>query len=295
MSDFKGPQNELGIPQVGHIDAHCHLADQRLDAKRDQIIQRAGLAGISHFIQGGVGPEDWERQLALVTRYPGKISTTFGLHPWWISSHSALECEEGFEKLLSWLKRYRPRGLGELGLDHSPRQLNSGGGPAETEARQTEYFERQLKLASAEKLPLVLHIVHAHPQAQSILESFGRAEIRALGGIVHSFSGDLQAARNYFDFGLKISISGSVITRKSGKAFEKLKQAVVSLPLESLVIETDSPDQPPADWGGTESPARLNEPVTLLQVAAAIGRFKAVSSEAVLKRSRVNLEAVFFK
>ena len=104
---------------------------------------------------------------------------------------------------------------------------------------------------------------------------------------MHSFSETTEIAQRYLALGLTLSISGSVITRDSGKAFEKLKRTVLALPMDQIVLETDSPDQPPAGCSG------LNEPAHLWRVAEAVGRLKEVSPEVVLETSKKNLIRIF--
>jgi TatD DNase family protein len=236
-------------------------------------LEDAKQAGIVRFIQGGVSPEDWDRQTALKTQYPGKIATAFGLHPWWVAERSEGEILSAFGKLEQRIGE--ADALGETGLDHAPKL------PEESYGAQEQAFRLQLGLYKRTPKPLVLHIVRAHERALEVLHEEG---VKTADGLVHSFSASREIAKKYLDLGLNLSISG-VICRKG---FETLKRAVSYIPIDRLVLETDSPDQPPEGWARS-----CNEPSALLQVAAVVGQIRSVSAEEVLLRSAENLTRIF--
>lgn len=274
------------------IDAHCHLADPRLKADLSEIFERAHRAGVDRFVQGGIDPADWDRQESLASaRPPGQILSAFGLHPMWVAENSQDACESALADLVRRLARPKravetssgrlppsaPAALGELGLDHRPRF------GVETRPRQLEFFQRQLELPEGRPLPLILHVVRAHAEALQALKA--ASSRRPLQGIVHSFSGSFEVARQYLDLGFFISVGGTMVGLQS---FEKTAKTVIKLPPDRLVLETDSPDQPPPSYAG-----RLNEPASLWEVACAVGSLRNEAPEAVLDRSRSNLEKLF--
>jgi TatD DNase family protein len=252
------------------IDAHCHLADPRFGEEAARIIRESEARGIGHFVQGGVDPADWDRQLALQAKYPGKIATAFGLHPWWVAGKSRDEVLGAFELLKKRIGE--ADALGETGLDHAPKVAES------SRPLQREAFRLQLGLAQTAQKPLVLHIVRAHEEALEALQASG---IQGLPGLVHSFSASREIAKKYLDLGLTLSISG-VVCRKG---FETLKRAVSYIPLDRLVLETDSPDQSPGEG--------LNEPVNLLRVADAVAALRGEKAEEILRQSAENLKGMF--
>src|SRR6185503_18800065 len=152
---------------------------------------------INGWVQGGVSPEDWDRQLALQSKL-GKqaLFTSFGLHPWWVAKSSREQVDQGLEALAKRLGE--ADGAGELGLDAGDRYKTSL-------ELQSHAFREQLKLAKAAGKPLVLHIVRAHPQAIEILEESGPYPA---GGLVHSFSSSIENAKAYIHLGFLLSISG---------------------------------------------------------------------------------------
>lgn len=259
-----------------YVDAHCHLADPRFDGI-DDVMERSLKAGVSRWIQGGVDPQDWDRQLELRRRFGGGVLPVFGLHPWWVIEHFLdIEIETAFERLESQL--HLAVALGELGLDFGPRSK----GPEDRE-RQTQVFREQLKLADRFSKPIVLHIVRAHEEAIKVLQEHRVGPgVGSNRGIVHSFSGDESAAAAYVQLGLGLSISGAV----TKKGYTALKKAVKTIPGECLVIETDAPDQAP-------EASKLNEPSSLIRVAQAVGAIRDESAETILKRSTENLERIF--
>lgn len=259
----------------GWIDGHCHLADPRWadeNVEIEDVIRSAQASGIDAFIQGGVSPEDWAKQLELQSRFTGKIHCTFGLHPWWVAGHSRAECETAFEKLV---RMEGSVGVGELGLDLSDRA------PAKNLEHQLEWMERQLDFSVSRKLPVVLHIVRAHEQALQLLEK----RRPSFGGLVHSFSAGPEEAKRYFDLGLTLSVSG-VIARAG---YQNLKKAVTTLPLEAWVFESDAPDQPSPRFAGGH-----NRPQAILEVAREIARIRGdFSAEELLDSSRDRLKKIF--
>lgn len=235
---------------------------------------RAAGLGIVGFVQGGVGPEDWTRQESLSKRYPSRFFPVYGLHPWWVAEKGEEDSLQALDRLRDWLPR--GVGLGELGLDRGPRC------PPETLPVQLLVFKKQLALAKEAGLPLVLHVVKAHAEALAEL----RAERPEGGwnGIVHSFTQGPDTARAYSELGLHLSV-GAAVCRKG---FESLKRAVVGMPLEHWVIESDAPDQP-------IRPGERNEPSSVHESAGAIAALKGIEVGQVLETNRLNLERIFPK
>ncbi len=257
-------------------DAHSHLADPRLDSVRDEWLLAARKAGICGWIQGGVYPEDWERQKQLKALHPREIRTAFGLHPWWIASAEKAAVDAGWEKLQ--ISVADADALGETGLDQARDRKK-----LPSYAWQVDLFERQIQLAKDSQKPLVLHIVQAHSDALALLKKYGPFPH---GGLVHSFSDTLETAQAYIGLGLLISI-GADATRPSPA---KILTCLKGLPADSLVLETDCPDQSPFD--GAKRRTGLNQPVFLLEMAQAVGLLRDEPGEMVLKRSADNLKRV---
>lgn len=255
------------------IDSHCHLADPRFDGQLDEIFQEAAKLGITFFMQGGVGPEDWQRQLELAVRHPGRLGLCFGLHPYWVAEHDEDLCEIALDQLAPILPK--ALGLGETGLDFRPHIMK------DSQERQIAMFEAQLELAEAVQKPLVLHLVQAHEAALRIMDVWGLPPTK---GLVHSFNGSWGKAQDFLKRGLFLSIGGPVVWPQN----EKLRQTARQMPLEFLLIETDSPDQPPPRLKQS-----LNQPASLWDVAGTIAELRDMTATEILDISTENFKRLF--
>lgn len=205
------------------IDSHCHLADPRLDGRREALVAGARARGVRRFIQGGVGPQDWQRQDQLAD---ASWVCAYGMHPWFVHDNPEETCRSAYADLLQRMPDFNV--LGEIGLDRSPRMH-----PAHYD-RQKQFFEMQLVLALQWDKPLILHVVRAHGDALTLLRKHGSK----WRGMVHGFSGSKEVAMAYVDLGLAISVGGAV-TRPG---FRKLKDALQAIPRDYLCVESDAPD-----------------------------------------------------
>ncbi len=248
------------------IDGHCHLAHPELDGLRVEWEQRAITSGIHHFVQGGIGPEDWQRQREFATR---NWSLTFGLHPWFVINEPEAALDEALSRLPEFLKF--GVGLGELGLDYSDKSA------ASHESKQLHYFEQQLIIAKQGKWPIVLHVVQAHGRALDLLGKVAR-EWR---GIVHGFTGSLETAKRYRKLGLHISV-GPAVTRTG---YQKLKRAVKELSMDALTLESDCPN--------VSIPGDIGRPTSLIDVANAVSAIRGCQASELLHQSSMRLRDIF--
>lgn len=252
------------------IDAHVHLTDPRIADELPEILSEAANAGIHRFVLGGIDPDEWDRQKLLAKTYPDRLTLAFGLHPWWVASRESDDrISPALGRLVAELDREDRicHAIGETGLDFHPRFQKS------SHALQERVFREHLRLALARGFPLVLHVVRAHDRVLEILkeercDASREAPGAAYSGIIHSFSEGPAYAQSYLDLGFTLSISGAVVTRGKGSAFEKLRQTMVTLSATAFVLETDSPDQPPLGMTG------LNRPTSLVQVAEAVAKIR---------------------
>lgn len=251
-------------------DAHCHIADARYDSSRESLLQSARTAGIDTFIQGGVDPQDWQKQKQLAQQ--SGIYCSFGLHPWFVAQNDAQTCQDALDQLPEMLTE--AVALGELGLDYLPRWDKA------SLPRQRDIFQAQLEIAKAQHKPLVLHIVQAHGDALDMLKQ----QQHPHGGIVHGFAGSYEIARQYLDLGLTLSIGTGILQ----KGYKKLKDAVARLPLERLVVESDAPDGnvPDTDWP-------YNEPLAVLHVASRLAEIHNSNRDTVLAQSTQRVRQIF--
>ncbi len=260
-----------------YVDSHCHLADQRIDA--ELWISKAKQLGIGLYLQGGVGPEDWQRQLELADKFSGVIPC-FGLHPYFVAEHNEAEIELALDQLARAIKQ--ARAVGEMGLDLRPHIAKN------SQDLQTHAFISQIELALMIGKPMVLHVVQAFDETQNIfshwLPVFESGS--ALRGIVHSFNGSWPQAQSYMMHGFGLSVGGPLLRPQN----QKLKQAVAATPLDFLFLETDAPDQPPPQFSGQHNPAQ-----SLLFVAEEVAKLKNISTQQVLDICSQNLRRLLSK
>ncbi len=239
-------------PELKMIDSHAHLEFPHFDADRDRMLARARQAGVEMLlaIGSGTGPERLNAAIPFAEQHDW-IYATAGIHP-----HEAkLATEDHFARLEELAHHPRVIAWGEIGLDyyydHSPREV------------QQRVFRRQLEQAHAARLPIVIHCRDAWPDCLEILEQGWRST--GLGGIFHCFTGTLEDARRGLDMGFVISFAGNLTYPK----MESLRDIARALPLDAMLIETDSPFLPPQGQRG-----KRNEPAYVVEVARTLGNVR---------------------
>ncbi len=250
------------------VDAHCHL-ERRDFPDPASVIARARAAGLVHAVVVGQfhGPGDFGDALEVAQLHPDFLSPTMGIHP----HEAALATESDWEQLYKLTALPEVIAVGEAGLDYyydrSPRPV------------QQHAFRRQCELAKELQKPLVVHVRDAHRECWDILR-----EEQISQGIIHCFTGDPEAARRYLDLGLYISISGIVTYRNA----QSIQAAVQLIPLERLMVETDSPFLAPAPHRG-----KKNEPALVAEVARKVAELKGQPVEQVSLVAARNAQKVF--
>lgn len=205
---------------------------------RDEVLARCRGAGVRRLLIPAVDAPAWAGLLDLCRREEG-LYPALGLHPVYLDRHR----EEDVAALEGYVERERPVAIGEIGLDYFVASLD--------QARQQVLFEAQLEIARNAGLPVVLHVRKAHDRVLTTLR-----RIRVVGGIAHAFGGSFQQAQQYAELGFKLGFGGMLTFDRS----TKLRRLARDLPLESIVLETDAPDLPPAAHRGERnSPEYLPE------------------------------------
>lgn len=252
-------------PVTGLIDTHCHLDAGEFDADRDAVYARAQAAGVVLQIIPAVTAANFDDVAATCQRYPGCLPA-WGMHPMYIHVHH----DGHLDLLRQRIETWRPVAVGEIGLDLFVPGLDY--------ATQERYFVAQLKLAREYDLPVLLHCRRANDQ---ILKHLRRIPVR--GGIAHAFSGSRQQADAFLGLGFKLGFGGAFTWPRA----TRLQALARELPLEAIVLETDSPDIPPA-WVGKGR----NEPGELKRIAEQLAELRGISYEEVARATRANAEAV---
>jgi TatD DNase family protein len=260
---------------IDFVDTHAHLQEAEFDDDRDAVIQRAMSAGVRQVVVPAVDLDSAGRSVSLADRHAG-VYATAGFHPHEAAGASP-EALSAIEELLGHPKAVA---VGEIGLDWF-RMLS----PRET---QIAALEAQLAIAASHALPIVIHCRDAWDDLRPLLEPWAkraadRAGARPLG-VLHYFSGSLEDARLYQELGFLISVHTSVTHPKA----QGLREVVATLPLEALVIETDSPYGAPQAYRG-----KRNEPAYVVETAKQIALLKGVELEAVAAATTANAGRLF--
>jgi len=258
------------VSAAGLVDTHCHLTDPRFAEDQDAVIARALEAGLTHIVAvGGGGPiEASEQALELARRHPFMRSTA-GIHP-----HDAKDFDETTEARVAALLADRDcAAVGETGLDyhynHSPAEV------------QRDSLARHVALARRFDKPIVLHCRDAERDLREVLSSESPGGMR---GVVHCFTGTYDDAVWCLDFGLTISFSGILTFPKS----ETMREIAARLPLDRLMVETDSPYLAPAPHRG-----KRNEPAYVARVAERLAEVQGVTLDRVHEATGRNAAALF--
>ncbi len=257
------------------VDAHSHWSDSRWNLTLEELQKNLAVAishDVSYFLQGGVNPDEWEKQKNLKKLYPQHFGLSFGLHPYFVAAHDEDACDAALDLLAKELPA--ALALGECGLDFRPHIMK------DSMTQQIDFFADQLELAKAFKKPIILHIVQAHDKALQVIDIWGRPPE---GGLAHAFTGSFDTAKKYIDRGFLISVGGAVTYDKN----KKLHDCVEKMPLEYLLIESDSPDQAPVGWPG------LNNSTSIRIIAEKIARLRNLSVLEVLEISTSNFKRLF--
>lgn len=248
------------------IDSHCHLDAAEFDADREAVIARARDAGVVHQVIPAVDAAGWPGLRALC-RDQADLHPAYGLHPMYLASHR----EAHLPLLREWLERERPLAIGECGLDYFVEGLDP--------ASQHHYFDGQLRLARDFDLPV---IVHARRAVDAVVTAIRR--IGGLRGVVHSFSGSPEQARQLWNAGFLIGLGGPVTYERA----QRLRGLARTMPLEYLLLETDAPDQPDAAIRG-----QRNEPARVSFVCRTIAQLRGDSEDDIAAVTRGNAARLF--
>ena len=251
------------------IDSHAHLAMFAAGAERDEIVRHAQDAGVSAILTIGTTLDDSRLNLDIAAHYP-RVLASVGLHPHDVKE---VEPEPALDELRRLAASAHVAAIGEIGLDY---YWNNS-----PQAMQQEFFRRQLELAKSLGLPVIIHDRDAHEDTLRLLEA---ADVSAIGGVMHCFSGDVAMAERVRELGLLISIAGPVTFKKAGD----LPEVVKKLPLDALLVETDCPFLAPVPFRG-----KRNEPAYVRYTAEKIAEIRGVAPEQVAEQTSANFERVF--
>ncbi len=234
------------------FDTHAHLDDARFDEDRDSVIARLQEEGISLVVNVGADMESSRSSVDLARKY-SFIYAAVGVHP----DETGVLTEKDMDELKALSRWDKVVAIGEIGLDY-----HNNGAPKEVQKR---WFQRQLSLARELNMPYIIHDRDAHGDTLAILKETGY-----FNGVLHCFSGSAEMAKEVVKLGMMVSFAGPVTFKNAPKT----KEAAKAVPLEQLMVETDSPYLSPEPYRG-----KRNDSSRVRFVAEEIARLHGISLE----------------
>jgi len=253
------------------IDSHAHLTSSPLLGELDLLLERAEHANIEAIINVCTDAASLEMGWQLARREPW-IYNAAAVHP-----HDAVQASDGFFAQIAEAARSGSLiAIGETGLDyhyqHAPREL------------QKLFFQRHLTLAIESSLPTIIHCREAFADLFSLLDAHYIIQGKHAPAVVHCFTGNRDEAREVVQRGLLLSFSGIITFKKS----EQLREMAAELPLDSILIETDSPYLAPQSRRGA-----TNEPAFIVDIAAALAAVRGISLQTIAQATTANARRLF--
>lgn len=249
------------------VDTHCHIDLDAFDDDREAALDRARQAGVEHMLVIGFEPERWKAALELQGRVPG-IAVAAGLHPNSASKFS----DEMLDEIATVAKRPEVIAIGETGVDcywdDAPLDL------------QKRAFASQIDLARQLDMPFIIHQRDAEQEVLDVLRQFSGTH----RGVLHCFTGDWHYAQEVLDLGLHIGLGGAI----TFKSRTDLHEAAAKIPLERVVLETDSPFMAPVPHRG-----KRNEPAYVARVAERLAELRDASLLEIADTTTCNASQLF--
>jgi TatD DNase family protein len=244
------------------IDAHNHIQDKAFDLDRGEVLARAGGLGLKIMLACGTSEADWP-VLAETARQNRQIVPNFGVHPWYVKS-----CSDKYLENLERILCLMPSGVGEIGLDHWIKDRD--------DVMQERVFRDQLALARCLGRPASIHCLQAWERLLEILRECNPSA----GLLLHAYGGSVEIVPELVQMGAFFSFAGSALRANHGRAREALR----AVPLERLLLETDSPDiMPPKEFTAVGSIVfegrQRNEPANISGIYTGIAEELGIDVE----------------
>lgn len=248
------------------IDTHSHIDDDNFAADRKKVLARAQTAGVTRQIVPALCTRLWSRLRNVCRQFPG-LYPAYGLHPMYLAEHDQADLAQ----LTAWLENEPAVAVGECGLDYLAADLDK--------STQQSFFLAQLEIARDFNLPV---IVHARRCVEDVINLIRR--VPGSYGVVHSFSGSAVQANRLLDLGFYLGFGGP-ITYPSA---HKLRKLVTKLPLNGLLLETDSPDQPLFTYSNER-----NQPIYLYDILCTMAELRQQNHEEIARVTTENAVTLF--
>jgi len=248
------------------IDSHCHLDFDDFNSDRNAVIERARNKGIKQIVIPGVKRKSWHFIREICHNDP-QLHACYGLHPYLAGEHT----DDDITQLRHWLDKNTCVAVGECGLDYRKDMVDK--------YLQLKFFNAQLDIANANNKPVVIHSVGA---TEDVIKSI--KHYPCLRGMIHSYSGSYEQAKQLINLGFYLSFGGAI----SYDNATKLRATASKVPLDSILLETDAPDQPDADHFN-----QRNEPAYLINVLKCLTELRDESIEEIATQTTRNAQKLF--
>lgn len=256
------------------IDTHAHLDGEEYAADLADVVARATKAGIDRILVPAISLNNIQQVESVCLQYPGRLYPMIGLHPEDVAADYQTQLQQLYERLMQQPDHRPYIAIGEIGLDFYWSR--------EFETEQLDAFRQQVEWAIETRLPLMIHCRKAQNEMVKILRQYAN---RLPGGVFHCFTGNAIEAEELLQFdGFMLGIGG-VSTFKKSHLPEVLSQVV---PLERIVLETDSPYMAPVPHRG-----QRNEPSFVVEVARCLAQAYQVSPDQLAQQTTQNAEKLF--
>lgn len=250
------------------IDTHCHLYSEEFLADLNEVIDRAKKTGIEKVYLPAIDSSTHEAMIALADQHEAYCIPMMGLHPCYVKSNY----EDELKLVEDWLGKRKFAAIGEIGLDYYHS--------VEYKSQQIDAFSKQINMAIVHNLPIVIHTRSSMDDCIRIVEEVGKGKIT---GIFHCFGGDERQAKKIIELGFMLGIGGVLTYKNAG-----LARVLESVPIESIVLETDAPYLTPVPFRG-----KRNEASYVQYVAEKISEIKKIPLEEVDNLTTANAKKIF--
>ena len=250
------------------IDTHSHIYDTGFQEDMDAIMSSAKASGIEKIYMPGIDSTCIDDMMGMETKYPGVCIPMMGLHPCYVKENY----QEELAIVEGWLAKRKFAAIGEIGLDYYWDKTFA--------KEQQLVFEQQMQWGLDLGLPINIHTRNAMGETIEMVKPFAK---KGLKGIFHCFSGSKESAEQIIDMGFLLGLGGVLTYKNAGVA-----EAVVDIPMEFLVLETDAPYLPPVPYRG-----KRNEPAFMIEVAKKLAEIKNIPLHEVGEKTSENAERIF--
>ncbi len=253
------------------IDSHCHLDFPTFDQDRAAVIAHSQALGVEKMIVVGVTRQHWLRLWDTVSNHDG-LYGALGLHPYFLAEHQDSDLQALVEQLSLYRDHPKLCAVGEIGLDFLLQELEP--------KQQIHLFVQQVAIAAEFNLPVIIHSRRANAQVIAILK---KAQLPR-AGIIHAFSGSYEEALEYIKLGFLLGFGGAATWPRA----TRLQSVFKRLPIESIALETDSPDMPPAWLTG-----QRNSPEQLPHICQHLAQLYGIANQSLAAQTSDNVQRLF--